>query len=71
MLPSLYIVYKKDAYYARYLCCFTYVAVYSIGGTAGLNVTASVILAASSDLATNATTGGVLDIKGLKTQVSG
>ncbi|PKN38933.1 MAG: hypothetical protein CVU62_01670 [Deltaproteobacteria bacterium HGW-Deltaproteobacteria-2] len=43
----------------------------SIGGTAGLNVTASVILAASSDLVTNATTVGVLDIKGLKTQVSG
>jgi hypothetical protein len=43
----------------------------SIGGTAGLNVTASVKLAASADLATNATTVGVLDIKGLKTQVSG
>ena len=43
----------------------------SIGGTAGLNVTATVKLAASSNLATNATTGGILDIKGLKTQVSG
>lgn len=43
----------------------------SIGGTAGLNVTATVKLAASSNLATNATTVGVLDIQGLKASVSG
>ena len=43
----------------------------SIGGTAGLNVTATVKLAASSNLATNATTGGVLDIQGLKASVRG
>lgn len=43
----------------------------TVGGTAGVNVTASVVLAANGGLSTNATTLGVLDVRGLKLSVSG
>ena len=43
----------------------------TVGGTAGVNITASVVLAANSGLSTNASTLGVLDVKGLKLSVSG
>lgn len=43
----------------------------NIGGTNGLNVTATVITAYDSALGTNASTVGVLDIKNLKASVTG
>lgn len=43
----------------------------SVGGTAGLNVVANIVLAANGGLSTNATTIGTLDVRGLKMSVSG